>query len=287
MNEDKNLGSEYKIIYAHIVGSSFYGLRHNEKSKLQIINCCNSDNCALHKRDECCIIDGWINNPCPYGTHSNYAGYSRRSLKHYKWIKEQTEKYISVLDKLSLASNVMAVVGEFIYLPYAHITINKTVPFKNRNNFFSVGDSMLEMKYFTIDNIISICEFKPYTIFGDSLIVSYQKNEIPKFVKHLSEQFPDLYNELCEKLPRIKDIPLTNVGRKAYLFTLNSNIGQYVDCHNSHWIWDGQYLISHDSKASFILVDEFDEIKLKPTGNPIVDITEDAQTNKNTIYYKS
>ena len=289
MNESKNIVYKYKIVSAHVYDprNSLFTSNKNEKADLQTISCCNSDNCAMYKRNECCLVDsGWIGNPCHYGVQNCLIGYSRRSCKYSQWIKGQKETYADVLDKLSPESKVMAIVGEFIYLPYSHITMNSAVPFKKHGGFFNSGDAMLALKDFTIINIVSICEFKPCAMMGGE-IVSYQKEEIPKFLKHLSEQFSCLYKELCERLPRIKDIPLTNVGRKAYLRTLNQNVGDYVDCHKAHWTWDGEYLTSLDSRACFTLVDEFSEIKIKPVGNPVVEIANEGQVNESTEYYRS
>jgi hypothetical protein len=181
----------------------------------------------------------------------------------------------------------MAIVGDFVYLPYSFITMNPYVPFSTREGlFFKKGDPLLPKEHLTIENIVKICDFRPQAMMGGE-ITSYQKEEIPKFVKHLSEFFPNLYAELVTQIPRMGNISLTNIGRKAYLFSLIPNVGEFVDCHKSHWCWDGEYLMSGDSKASFMLVDKFTEIKIKPTEDAVVTITDEKQVGCATKFYKS
>jgi len=280
---------EYKVIHAHVFDPrhTFFKSSANEKSECSVASCCNSERCGLFKRKECCLVGGSLfRESCPYGKRSTHAGYSRRASKFYDWIKEQEAQYSNVLNALSSVSKVMSLVGEYVYLPYSFITMNESVPFTQRENFFSKGNRFLPVAHFTIENIEYICNFHPMAMMGGE-ITSYQKEEVPKFVKHLSEQFPELYAELCKKLPRVNEISLTNVGREAYLRTLNTNVGEFIDCHKSHWVWDGEYLISKDSKASFMLVDKFAEIRIKPNGDPTVKITDDKQVNGKTEYFKS
>jgi hypothetical protein len=117
-------------------------------------------------------------------------------------------------------------------------------------------------------------------------ITCYQKEEIPKFLKHLSEKANDLFLEVIKKSEHAQSQfkLYSNIGRKAILQTLTPNIGKFVDIHKGEWIWDGEWLKSTNSKASFILAKKFKELWVKPDGNVEVEITDEAQINKDTIF---
>ena len=271
---------EYKVIHAHVYEPhrSLFKSSKNDKSQYQIVECDNYQNCDLFKRKECCWIGsiGW--NKCEYGKYSKNIGPTRRARKYYDWITKIKDKYKEVLDNLSPASNVIATVGDLIYIPYSHVSMNDNVPL--------IKGCFLRKEDFTLENIVKICIFKPQAMFGGE-IKSYQNKQVPKFVKHLFEKFPKLYECLCNKLPNIKEISLTNIGREALLYTLTPNMGIFKDCHSSTWIWDGEYLTSKNSRASFMLINKFDEIKVKPQDDSIVKITDDKQVNNETRFYKS
>jgi hypothetical protein len=75
-------------------------------------------------------------NRCLYGKCLLNSGYSRRSRNYSKWIVEHKKEYESVLNALSSASRVMAIVGDFVYLPYSFITMNPYVRRQNKNGIY-------------------------------------------------------------------------------------------------------------------------------------------------------
>lgn len=269
---------EKELITAHIFNPcrTLFKQAANSRAECQTVQCCGFNDCGLYARGECCWLAIFDHTKCPYGEYHVEVGPTKRAGNFSTWILERQKKYENVLNKLQLASNVLAIVGDFIYIPYAHMTANETVPSR-----------LLPKEHFTLETIISICNFRPRAIWTGQEITSYQKEEIPKFVKHLSEMFPKLYNQLCEALPRIKELSLSNVGRQAYLLTLSPNVGKFIDCHKAEWVWDGSYLTSKNSRASFMLVNKFSELRIKPEGNPTVTITDEKQVNDKTKFYQS
>jgi ribosomal protein S17E len=165
------------------------------------------------------------------------------------------------------------------------MTMNEFVPFPSKETVFTKGNCFLPKQNFTIDNIINICEFRPYAMMGGE-ITSYQKEEVPKFIKHLSEIMSNIYNELCSKYDRAKIVVDTysHIGRKAILNTINPNVGKLIDIHKGEWIWDGEYLTSFNSKASFLLVNKFSEMRIKPEEGCEIIITDNNQVNENTKF---
>ena len=254
------------------------------KSTCFTVECSNSDNCGLYARGECAWLGvfGW--QRCPYGKPWEEDGYTKRAGAYGKWIRERKEKYKDQLNKLDLYRRMLAKVGDYIFLPYAHMTTNEKIPFLAAGGFFAKENCFLPEVDFTIENIISICEFKPYAMMGGE-ITSYQAEVVPEFIKHLSEQMPDIFAKLCEQYERAKSIEASysNVGRKALLRTINLDV-KLVDCHGAEWIWDGEYLTSYNSKASFVLVKRFSEMRIKPKENSVITITDDEQVNENTEF---
>ena len=79
---------------------------------------------------------------------------------------------------------------------------------------------------------------------------------------------------------------MTNVGRKARLKTLTPNIGEFKDIHGGLWTWDGMYITSENTKASFTLVEtrEIEECRIKPKDDIIVQVSDERQVHVNAKY---
>ena len=125
-----------------------------------------------------------------------------------------------------------------------------------------------------------------YALLGGR-IKYYQDKEVPKFLLWLKQLDNALYEEVKEMNPTHSGfVAMTNVGRKAILQTLNPNIGTFKDIHGGIWVWDGEYLHSNNTHASFTLIEtrEIQECRLKPNGNVAVKVCDDAQVNDNTEF---
>lgn len=257
-----------------------------DKAECTVLDCSNSENCGLYARGECSLLAPLLSiQRCPYGKLKTETGFTKRARAYYTWVTEREEKYKGKINKLKWNKSIMTEIGDYVFLPYSHITMNEAIPFKAHGGFMSNGNCFLLKEHFTIENIISICEFKPRALIGGE-IKTYQKEEVPKFILHLSEQMPDVFKKLCKKYPRAKQTikEHTNVGRKALLKTLTPNVGKFVDCHKANWTWDGEYITSNNSHASFMLTSNFSEVRVKPEGDCEVKITDDAQVNENTKF---
>lgn len=118
-------------------------------------------------------------------------------------------------------------------------------------------------------------------------ITNYQKEQVPLFIRHLSEKMPDMLKEIINDPANaeIKKIyeSLTNIGRTAFLETLTPGVGEFVDIHGGKWEWDGTWLSSKNSHASFVLTG-FSEMKMKPLPKEKVKITDERQVNEKTIF---
>ena len=275
-----------KVIYAHVFNpkNSLFKSQRNDKAELFTVICSNSENCGLFQRGECCRI-GTFGSRCPYGKKGHEVGFTPKARAFSDWIRKQETKY-DYLPKppLKSAKKIMALIGDYVYLPYSFMNSNKQVPFLEHGNIFSYGSDFINKEDFTIDTIINICNYRPQALMGGT-ITDYQDKSIPLFLIHLKEKFPDLYTQLLEVYPLAAEIMAThtNVGRKARLGTLTPNVGTFNE-KESTWHWDGEYLTSTDKKTCFLIVSEFSEIRIKPSLDVIVTISDDGQVNENTVF---
>lgn len=277
---------EYKVVHFHIFKphDALFKQSRNDRAEVQTVLCCNSENCGLFRRGECSFVAAIGCHKCPYGKYNKYEGFTRKASKYSAWIKEQEERYAGV-SCLKSHSTVMALVGEYIFLPYSFMTMNGDVPFLSKETLWTGGNCFLELENFTVENIDKLLEFRPQSLMGGE-ITSYQTESLPKFLKHLSEQMPELFNRVVEINGRVKGIcaKFTNIGRKAILETTIPNAGLFKDIHGGLWKWDGKVLTSTNSKAAFVLVSKFTEMMIVPSEKQVVTITDEGQVGKDTVF---
>lgn len=257
--------------------------QRNDKSECKTVSCSNSDNCSLYKNGKCVLINTF-GSGCPYGIKSREVGPTKRASKYGRWISERKEKYKEVYKKLGSNDSIMAVVGDYIFLPYAHMGLEKDIPFVTKSGLFGGTGGFLKLVDFTPNMIHKLVSIIPMSLLGGP-ITSYETEVVPIFLKHLSEVMPEKFNEFVEAYPQYEKYRnSTNVGRKAMLSSIKVGVGLFKDIHGGLWSWDGTYLISTNSKMSFGLVNKFEEIRVKPLGDHEVKISDDGQVSKNTKF---
>ena len=267
---------ENKLVHCHIFQphKSMFKRSKNERAQVQTISCCNYDNCDLLNRKECSLT-AFFGGACPYGIYTTCSGFTKRAAKYYEWIGEQKNKY-SGIAYLNHPTTMMANVGGYIFLPYSHMNMLKQLEWKAQ---------FLKKEDFSVENIIKLIHFKPYAIFGGE-IKRYQKEVPPVFLKHLSEQMPDLFEKVIstDKYAKERFQEHTNIGRKAILETTTPNVGMFKDIHGASWEWDGERLKSYNSHASFMLVNKYKELIVVPEKGEKIIITHEGQVNEKTVF---
>ena len=268
---------EYKVVHFNLFRpeKALFKQFRNERAEVQTISCCNSDNCGLFNRKECSFRISFGPSRCIYGKWNRYTGFTKRARKYHEWCREQEKKYEGI-GYLNRPSDMMAIVNDYIFLPYSHMTMYENLTWEG---------PFLKKENFTVENIVNLLHFKPQALFGGE-IASYQKEVPPKFLKHLSEQMPNLFKKVIESDEYAKErfAEYTNIGRKAILETTTPNVGKFKDLHGGLWEWDGNTLRSTNSHASFMLVSKFKELILIPKEKQEVIITNEDQVNNNTIF---
>lgn len=291
----KDLKEEEKLISLFIFDpkKSMFKWPANERSKLTAIYCKNSQNCDLYKAGTCVKRNTFGLNRCEYGRVHTEEGLTSRAKNYNKWIREKKELYGDV-GQLNSTIKKIAVVGDWIYLPYVHINMNKDVPFGVHSSFMVSGSEMIHKSDFNVKNIKRIVEFRPQAIFGGE-IKTYQSEVVPKFLSHLNELFPDLYEELFGSHPELvekyRPEKISYIGRQAYLMTLNSPF-EFSTKHDKYpvsWYWDGELLHTKSDNAYDKIwgnIKEFEEvnISLKPNKETVIEVQNDDWVNENTKF---
>lgn len=263
---------EKKIIDYHVfnpVNALFKNFK-NGAAEFFIYHCNNSDNCNIYKKKQC-ILKLMFNGFCFYGDMETKIGYTRKSKKFSDKIREMNEKYKKYEKNLCCPSVKINKVGDYFYLPYAHMDLQTTLPFKNK---------LLHKDYLTKENLLNIINHKPKTLFGNEEIKKYQQETVPLFITHLKEEFPELFEQIKNDITFKK---VSNVGRKAVLSSIAP--GAIFTKEKEQWLWDGETLTSTTSRILFPFVKyKENKITLVPEENITVIITDENQVNENTIF---
>jgi hypothetical protein len=279
-------GTQLKPVHFNVFTphNALFKSSRKEKAEVQVVLCGRPDDCELLKRGECSWRASFSWHACPYGHYRKDEGFTSKARAYNTWINEQKKKYEGV-PYIKEHSDVLAFVGDYVFLPYAHMDMADIGWIQRSVGFLGKGCAFLKKEKFTVENIEFLIHFRPQAMMGGE-ITSYQQESVPKFVKHLQEKCPGLFKELLEYDPTVQKIvdAYSYIGRKAVLQTLTPNVGKFIDIHKGEWVWDGVYLTSFNSKASFMLIDKFDEMRIKPRERSEVKITDNAQVNEKTEF---
>ena len=270
-----------EVIHASIfdpTAPAFFKSDKNDKARCNTISCENKDNCGLYKRGECLTLSIFASH-CPYGNFRREHGFTRKAAAFRGWVRERQEQYADVIHKLKMPEDRMSIVGEYIFLPYPFMNLNESAPFLSKGGFLASGSHLMKLMDFTVSVMASIISFKPQALMGGE-ITDYQKKSVPLFVKHLSEQMPEKYAELCEVRPEVIRLveSFDYKGRKAFIHTIRP--GSIID----GWYWDGEYLTNECPKPGFYPVSKINQIRIRPIPESIVTITNNDQVTDKTQF---
>lgn len=248
-----------------------------------VFYCEKHETCELHKKGQCALAE-FLLQRCPYGNRVHIKGPTKRSSKLNTWVNDfDTEHEKGVKAPPLKTPSSLSYVNDYVYLLYPTMVDKKYV--NEQETLHS--NSFIEKSSFTPEFIVEhILKYtnknSPWskTLNGEKLDFTFMR-QLKSIDKKLFEKTIE-YDEYYMS----QYLSITNVGRKAVLNTLTPNVGHYTDIHKSTWVYDGEYLISINTSASFTLVEtkQILEIKIKPTPNVVVKIECDEQANDNTVF---
>lgn len=262
---------------------SLFKQRKSEKAIGHIFLCERHDSCELYVKGECVLCD----MRCPYGSRSKEYGYSRRSTKFCSWIRDFKERHKNGANKPLSMPKKMVYFGEYVYLPISFLNLRDCSECVKCGGMIFDDKYILKKSGFTSDFIAKHIISANPRAFSGGIIESYQEENVPKFIMWLKELDKSLFNEVKNLFPDDKRFEfITNVGRTARLNSLTPNVGLFKDIHGGEWSWDGEYVTSTNSHASFCIIDTkfIQECKIKPTEDAIAKVTDDNQVNEHTEF---
>lgn len=284
---------EYKVVSANIYDPKKSLFKEkNDKASVTIIKCCQDD-CPLRDvREECIDAGGALlrRGKCPYGQIERRDGYTIRAQKYSKFIKDNQEKYKDIPRLSYIRNDKIAFIGDYVFLPYPHIALNQTVPFIKHDLYFSPGNPFIKIEDWNISTVLNIVDFKPRAMTG-GIIESYQKEVVPKFIEHLREESPDMFQKLIKQRPKYDKDPDYR-GRKAYLKTLTPPVEWDVKDRKGnvemHWLWDGEKAYTEDEWAYNKLLAKLpaDSVKIEviPSDDAVIVVSDISYVNENTEF---
>lgn len=274
---------QYKVINIHF----FRPGTKTVKQRCEITYCDACSRCDLYKKGQCLISRGFAGTGirCPHGKFRVEEGFTLRSKSYHSWFQRKAKQYgEDLVDKLTVQDTKLAVVGgDYVYLPYSHL--------KNYVNEVEgiVRDHFLKRSDFTVDKILEIITFRPKAALSFEEITSYQDREVPRFVQHVRERFPDLYEEFLSKYPDYRGLIVnkasTYIGRTAKIATLQQG-STFCDCHANLWTVTGNQIICENCTTSLMI--PFGKgparIAVDITDDMAVKVTDNSMVSKDTVF---
>lgn len=270
-------------------GKGIFGGRETPL-EASVISCDTHEKCSYYQNGHCLLVRAFGSTGCKFGSVSTIKGYTSRAKKYgefkRKW--QEHENY----GKLKHPPTKLGLIDGFIVFPYPHVRIeqSETGKWVLKDPSFSNRKPYIPIDEFTSDLIYRICSYKPQAMMGGT-IRSYQEETVPLFLAHLKEILPDKYESFIKAYPQFGKKEINYVGRKALLKTIQPSTiyrksRQYPEL-SSEWYWDGEFLIYQNGYVSgFSVIDhyEIEEIKLKPSDEATVVITDNEQVTEDTVF---
>lgn len=207
---------------------------------------------------------------CPYGTRNVEYGPTPRAKSHSDWVRKERKRYPGASTKGP--KPMLAVIGDYVFLPYPHM-------FED-----ALYGKCLPLSEFTTEYVVSLVTRRPLSWFEQE-IVSYQKEIVPNFLKHLRTQMPDMFVAILasgSEHVRKKCAAISDVGRSALLKTLAPNVGKVEAVSGgTKWAWDGESLKIAGGNFSW---PKSIDISLTPADDCVVKVTDDQQVLPNTKF---
>lgn len=265
--------------------NSLFKQKKSEKAVGHIIYCECPEKCELYAKRKCVAF----NNRCPYGSRGQVTGYSRMASKFSSWIRDFEEAHKEVYRSKLEQPKKLEYFVDLVYIPISHLNLNKSIDFVDGGGIgFFKGRPIIKREHFNAVFISEkIVNFIPRSFFENAIISDYQDKEVPKFLLWLKQLDYQLYEKVKEMNPNHPVFSaMSNIGRKAILKTLNPNVGTFKDIHGGIWTWDGEYIYSNNTHASFTLIEtrQIQECRLKPKEDVVVKICDEEQVNDNTEF---
>lgn len=255
-------------------------MKSNDREHFEATYCEYAGECKMYSEGKCISVPSLFGRMhCPHAKTIRGNGLTKRARGFGKLSSQWREQYET---DIKTEYERISDCGDYIYLPLAHLTVfgadKVTEDIQN--------ERFLPKESFTVENIRRIVTRQPRAIMG-GIIQSYQREEVPKFIRQLKDFSPVIFQEYLEKYPddreRFERISGNYIGRNAYLNTLNDG-AIYIDCHKNKWVKEDGYLVCKEYNTWLAVGKEKRICKQEIKGDEIVRITSNDFVSSKTIF---
>ena len=297
---------EYKAIATGLYGGTSAFYKGKPPYELEVVSCCNSENCPLFKQKKCIMADrmsrmNWWSQDakCPYSQINTRKGKSSRSKDYYdlkhEYYDDQFYKEIKDLGITPAQSMMYFEIGDYSYIRLnelsCKILISKTEPYERRiitnhwsehvkdnEEYLLSGNGFIRKSNFTAEFFKQIFEKAEWA--GNTKAVEALKADIYK-------ARPDLIEELGIEAPNY-------VGRKAQLLSLTPPF-EFEKEKITYQFTEDKMIASTDpkviddmllSKTWTKYIGELVEVKatFKPKDDVYIEVADNSWVNDNTVF---
>lgn len=275
--------SEQKVIAASVYDprqpSIFGKAKKSERATYSEI-LCSCESCPLRAKRQCVQIS-IFRSYCPYGDYRTESGPTQRAGSYYGWVRDKQEQAKQHGGWLVTATNKLAFIGEYVYIPYSFADMCEAVLPRKR--------PFLKREDWTLEAVLKLIDFRPRALFTSEVIKDYQKESVPLLIAHIRELDPDMWQQLIAARPEL-DVAPNYVGRKAILKTLAApiSIPAYDNRYPVPWVWDGEYATttsfeSYEKTWGHIKAESL-VLKVKPKDDATVKVADNSWVTPETIF---
>lgn len=237
--------------------------------------------CPVLARGEC--IHANMFDSCVYGRRCTETGPTTKAAKYASFIKNAEAERAQHPSPKS-APQRMAYIGDYVWLPYTHMTMVAEVPFlRHSQPFVGGGLPFIKREHFTPQTIKTLCDARPRAIFDNMIIPSYPKESIPTFLRDLRgtdrqlfDETMALYPELAEhvappqsllgKCARLGDLPHGNVKILSHTYRWDPATGTLsIETCPILGVYGNLTTVVADQNQEVTIVDENMVIRLPET----------------------
>ena len=235
-----------------LIGVFVFKGTKSDKGVLKKLSCNLDGTCPVLERGKC--VHRLMFGRCVYGEMRSEDGYTLRAYKSYgPWLrKSQAEAADGPRMPGSPHGEGLAVIGEHVWLPYAHMNnydLKDRVKFLEYSGpFMDGGLPFIRVEDFTPEAVCALARFAPRG--PVAAIPSYQSESVPAFLNDLKAAMPELYAAALAIDPSIEGkTPDWTKYKDAKVPVREVTPGTRVKAGKTTGVWDGEGFVM-DAKSS-------------------------------------
>ena len=267
---------------------------NKNKCRAEVVLCDKYADCSLYKNGKCMNVTAPFSQRCINGTVNKIEGYTMRSSKYNSFVdKFRSDECYS---KLGNPKNDwgIAIVGDYIalHLIYLEVSYKKQV-WKTKewittdkpviqHSVFCHSTSFIKKEDLTCELIVEILNSDAMNVMG-RLITEYSNKIVPNVLYDMETLMPELYNQVIEEDPNLKELTPNFVGRYAYCSSIKD--GTIIrDNYGNKFIKEKGKLICDSYNTFLPFESKLARIEIDITEKMLFKVEDNSQVDKETIF---